>query len=305
MPDNLPPPDDYEALIRLIHDRYDQMSRSYQAIALYLTQNPNEVAVHSVNAIAEKLGIHASSFVRFAQALGYSGFKDLQHLFQRRLATAAPGFEARLRAMRADLATPNVGSDVGILRELVAQDLSSIEALLHDIDVAALSCAADCLAKADAIYVLGQLRSEPVALLLRYMLTMLGLRAVNLDAPGGLATHMARAIRPADALLAVSFRFYANEVVAIVDETGRRGVPVIAITDSTLSPLAKSAKALLTVPERDHRFTRSISAPVCLAQALVVSVAARIQQGTAPPRVPAATEQRAAGNPTSARGAGF
>ncbi len=88
-------PKDYEDLIRVIHDRYDGMSKSYQKIALYLTQNPNDVAVRSVNSIGESSGVHASSFVRFAQALGYEGFKDLQSLFQKRLSTAAPGFEAR------------------------------------------------------------------------------------------------------------------------------------------------------------------------------------------------------------------
>ena len=97
------PPKDYEDLIRLIHERHDQMSKTYQRISLYLTQNPNEVAVQSVNSIAERCNMHASSFVRFAQALGYKGFKDLQVLFQRRLETAAPGFEARLRVLSSEL----------------------------------------------------------------------------------------------------------------------------------------------------------------------------------------------------------
>ena len=61
------PPETYEELIRLIHERYDHMSKTYQRISVYLTQNPNEVAVNSVNSIAERCGIHASSFVRFAQ----------------------------------------------------------------------------------------------------------------------------------------------------------------------------------------------------------------------------------------------
>ena len=62
-------PADYEALIRVIHDRYDDMRTLRHMKSHYLTQNPNDVAVHSVNAIAEKCGVHASSFVRFAQSL--------------------------------------------------------------------------------------------------------------------------------------------------------------------------------------------------------------------------------------------
>ena len=83
-------PTDYEELIRVIHERYEEMSKSYQRIAVYLTQNPNDVAVLSVSAIAERCEVHASNVVRFAQALGYDGFKTLQGLFQKRLSTAAP-----------------------------------------------------------------------------------------------------------------------------------------------------------------------------------------------------------------------
>lgn len=113
------PPKDYEELIRVIHERHDQMSKTYQRISVYLTQNPNEVAVQSVNSIAERCSIHASSFVRFAQALGYGGFKELQVLFQRRLETAAPGFEARLRALSSELENRADISEYGFLHELV------------------------------------------------------------------------------------------------------------------------------------------------------------------------------------------
>ena len=84
-----------------------------------------------------------------------------------------------------------------------------------------LARAADLLEKADAVYLLGQLRSAPVVELLRYVLTMLGKRCVLLDPSGGLATHMARTMRAGDVLVAVSFRFYATEVVNVVEEAAR------------------------------------------------------------------------------------
>ena len=54
------PPNDYEDLIRLIHDRFDGMRKTCQRIALFLTQNPHDVAVNSSNATAEHSGNHAS-----------------------------------------------------------------------------------------------------------------------------------------------------------------------------------------------------------------------------------------------------
>lgn len=282
-------PKDYEELIRVIHDRHDQMSKTYQRIAVYITQNPNEVAVHSVNALAERCGIHASSFVRFAQSLGYKGFKELQALFQKRLATAAPGFEARVKALESELSRADDPTEIGFLRDLVVRDIASLQQLLNEVNPADLALAADLLDGADIIYLLGQLRSAPVVDLLRYVLTMLGKRCVLLDPGGGLATHMGRTMGKGDVLLAVSFRFYANEVVSVVEEAGQKGIDIIAISDSTLSPLARWARVLFPVPEHDYTFSRSLAAPMCLAQALVVAVAARVQHNAQDPRIPTVT----------------
>jgi DNA-binding MurR/RpiR family transcriptional regulator len=282
------PPETYEDLIRLIHARYDGTSKSYQKIAVYLTQNPNDVAVLSVNAIGEKCGIHASSFVRYAQTLGYRGFKEMQAVFQRRLSTAAPGFDARLKALEGELGSAE-GGDLGYLRDLVVRDITSLQDLMANTTAQQISDAAEMMEAADTIYLVGQLRSGPVVELMRYVLTMLGKRTVLLDTSGGLATHMAKVCGKGDMLLAVSFRFYATEVVNIVDEAAARGVPIVAISDSTLSPLAKSAKVLFAVPEHEYTFSRSLAAPMCLAQALCVAVAARQQGGK--PRIPVVTGQ--------------
>lgn len=282
------PPESYEELIKLIHDRYDQMSKSYRQIALFLTQNPNDVAMLSVNAIAAKCGIHASGFVRYAQSLGYKGFRELQAVFQRRLTTAAPGFEARVKALEAELGGAREG-EVGLLADLVARDVASLQELLANIDPGRLARAAELLDGADTVYLIGQLRSAPVVELLRYVLTMLGKRTVLLDAGGGLATHMAKVARPSDLLFVVSFRFYATEVVNVAEETSRRGVPILAITDSTLSPYAKLAEVLFAVPEHGYTFSRSLAAPMCLAQALCVALAARGQATGTSPRIPVAS----------------
>jgi len=263
-------PSNYEDLIRTIHERYDDMSKSYQRIAVYLTQNPNDVAVLSVGAIAERCGVHASNVVRFAQALGY-------------------GIRSAIRALERELGARKDRTERGFLHDF--RDIASLQNLLVEISDPDLKKAVSLLEKAEVIYLIGQLRSSPVADLLRYILTMLGKRCVLLDPSGGLATRMARAIRKTDLLIAISFRFYATEVVNIVDKAAKRKVPVIAISDSTLSPVAKAATVLFAVPEHEYTFSRSLAAPMCLAQALTVALAARLQGNSADPRIPTVTEQ--------------
>ena len=78
-------------------------------------------------------------------------------------------------------------------------------------------------------------------------------------------------------------------MVNTAEETARRGVPIVAITDSTLSPFAKLAQVLFSVPEHEYTFSRSLAAPMCLAQALCVALAARVQKDNEAPRIPVVT----------------
>ncbi len=284
------PPSHYEGLIRLVHERYDAMSPTNRRIAEYLTQNPNEMAVGSVNDLGRRCGVHPSSLVRFGQSMGFDGFRDLQALFRKRLVTAAPGFEARAARLRGELGDRPEGAALGYLREIAVRDMASIEGLLETVPEADLEAAIDMMAGAGTIYLLGQLRSEPIISLMRYVLTMIGKRTIALDAAGGLATHMAKMVGPDDVLFAVSFRFYATEVVNIAEEAAARDVPIVAISDSTLSPLAKSARVLFAIPEPEYTFSRSLAAPMCFVQGLLLGLAART--GSQPgnePRIPVAT----------------
>src|SRR5439155_20906951 len=68
-----PIPKNYEGIVNLITRDYADLSAGFQQIARFFTQNPNVVALESINAVAAKCGAHPSSLVRFAQNFGYSG----------------------------------------------------------------------------------------------------------------------------------------------------------------------------------------------------------------------------------------
>ena len=175
---------------------------------------------------------------------------------------------------------------------MVVSDAASVQSLLDEIDANDLAHAAELLGDAETVFLLGQLRSAPVVELIRYLLTMAGKKCMMLDPSGGLATHMARTMGPNDVLLAVSFRFYANEVVSIVEEGAAQDRRIVALTDSTLSPLAKSADVLLAAQEHPGPLSRSVTAPICLAQTIALAVASRIQNNPNVPEIPSVTDPR-------------
>lgn len=280
----------YESVINQITDAYPTLSDRFQQVARFLMQNPNVVAMQSINAIAEDCGAHPSILVRFAQHFGFSGFKQLQTVFQTRLSTAAPGYRERISALDADLEKTKKKGNLGFLHDLVVRDIATLQELLNAVTEKDLAEAAKALKRADTIFIAGQLRSEPIAQFLRYVLSMLRRKVVLLDSAGGLAQEIAQVMGPGDVLVSIAFRHYAKEVVAITEIAEQNGTPTVVITDSQLSPIAKNASVLFTVPEDEYSFSRSLAAPMCLTQGIAVSLAALLQEDkTASPQIPTVT----------------
>ena len=289
--EQLIPEENYEGIVNVITAEYPNLSERYQQVARFFTQNPNVVALESINAIAAKCGAHPSILVRFAQHFGYSGFKQLQAVFQTRLATTAPGFRERINALEVDLKRNVNQGNLGFLQDLVVRDIATLQALLSNVTEESLTQAAHYLKDAQTIYIAGQLRSEPIAQFLRYILSMLQRKVILLDASGGLAPEMASTMAREDVLVAIAFRHYAKEVVTISDIAARAGVPIVAITDSQLSPLAKDASVLFAIPEEEYTFSRSLAAPMCLTQCIGIALAALLQPGhDGAPRIATVTE---------------
>lgn len=268
----------YEALVNTITAAYPRLSERYQQVARFVTQNPNVIALESINAIAGRCGMHPSILVRFAQSFGYSGFKELQLIFQDRLATAAPGFQERINALEIELKKNVEPGFLGYLRTQVVRDIATLQTLLETTSEQSLERAAVQLRDADIIYIAGHHRSEPIALFAHYVMTMLRRRVILLDAPGGLATEVAGTMTGNDVLIAIAFRHYAKEVVTIAENAAANGTPVIAITDSQLSPLSKDASVIFTVPEEEYSFARSLAAPMSLVQTIATALASLLQQ---------------------------
>ncbi len=83
-------------------------------------------------------------------------------------------------------------------------------------------------------------------------------------------------VRNSDATIAVSFPPYSPQVAEIVAEQHSRGVPTVAISDSPVSPVALEADIVFPIKLQSEGPFRSLVAPMCLAQTLVVALGYRL-----------------------------
>jgi DNA-binding MurR/RpiR family transcriptional regulator len=265
-------------------ERYDQLSKRLQQIARYVLDEPNAVALETLTVIAERCGVQPSAVVRFAQSFGFSGATQMQRLFRDGLISnnAALGYSERVRKFNESLNDePEHHSLIG---EFVRGNLLALQNLEQTVSESDMRTAVELIAKADTVFIVGFRRAFPVSSYLAYSLQQLGKKVLFIDGVAGLSRQQANTITSRDLLIAVSFKPYSQETVELVDIAVGNDAPVMSISDSMVSPIARAAALVLQVIEAEVRSFRSLATSICLAQALVIGFAFDSDKSAKPPR---------------------
>ena len=244
----------------------DTLPRRLRQCADFILANADRIAVSTVAELAAGAEVPPSALMRFCQMLGFSGFSEMQRLFREAYSPGWPDYATRLKNLKEGAG----GQPAALLAEFVEAGRLSLEALTKSLDEAALAKAVALLAAADTVHVVGLRRAFAVASYLAYVFDKMQVPAMLHDGVGKLDHRFA--LRPGDALLAITFAPYSEETLSLAAEARARGLSVVALTDRPTSPLAKHANAVLTVTEVDFGAFRSLSATIAMAIALAVAV---------------------------------
>ena len=274
MPKAPPAPATADELCAEIVLRYESLSKRLKQIARYVLDEPSAVALETVAVLAERTGVQPSAIVRFAKHFGFDGASQMQRLFvDGLLGSAQQGYGERVREFTQTVEGKAVGDPGQVLGEFVEGNVLALQNLGKIVGREDLARAVKLISQAETVYVAGFRRSFPVAAYLAYSLMQVDKRTVFIDSLGGMSLQQVHAITAKDLLIAVSYHPYAEETVHVVDAAVAQGCGVLSISDSLVSPVAKPATQVLQVREAEIRKFRSLSASMCLAQALVISYA--------------------------------
>lgn len=276
------PPASAEEMRNAILERYEFLSKRLQQIARYVLDEPNAVALETLAVLSDRTGVQPSSIVRFAKSFGFDGATQMQRLFRDGLLSSAALLDhgQRVRKFAQDEGD-YVGDPGQLLGESVEGNILALQNLRKIVDRNDLAQAVRLISQAGTVYVAGFRYSFPVAAYLAYSLMQLDKRTVFIDSLGGMSLQQAIAIAANDLLVAFSYQPYAKETLQLVNAAVEQGCKVLAISDSVVSPIAKPAALVLQVRETGTRDVRSLSASMCLAQALVTSYAHAARQPAA------------------------
>ncbi|MCF6368500.1 MurR/RpiR family transcriptional regulator [Rhizobium halophilum] len=263
----------FEILRSRIVSAQDTLPKRLAEAAGYVLANPDEIALGTTASIAKAAQVQPSTLVRLAHHLGYEGFSDLQQVFRERLMARASSYEERLTRLEAK-ARPGT-FDGTVMHGFIDAARNSVDKLAAQVSDAEFAKVVTVLARARTIYLIARRRSYPLAAHLAYTFGKLGIRAIMVGSTNGIDEEIADMAQTDDAAFVCSFAPYASDTVDLAVRLHDRGVPIVSLTDSPLSPLAPLSKVWLEIAENDYAGFRSIAASMAIVSALPVAIAER------------------------------
>ncbi|WP_066739552.1 MurR/RpiR family transcriptional regulator [Cupriavidus sp. D384] len=271
------PPESLDALLEQLRTEFPNLSAQFQGGARYLLDHPRDIAIQSMRKVAANAGVQPATLVRLSQSLGFEGWQGLRELFV--TAVREGGSQPYARRARKVVKDSDKTSGSGkMLAEMIEVQHHNLDALLAN-NADTVPRAADLLAAAPIVHVAGFRSCFPIAFTFHYIYGLFrsSVRLIRGDA-GTLEMEL-RALNAKDAVLVAGFAPYSQESLRVAQAAREAGCKVIALTDSTVAPIALEADCTLLFAIDSPSFFPSITSGVTMVEVLVEQLLARKGKG--------------------------
>ncbi len=251
-----------------IRSRLPALAAAEQKVAQWVLQHADDVIHMSMAQVARECGVSDTTVLRFCRAAGFQGYTDMK------------------LAIVQDLATPTqlVHDDITeeddaltIARKVFLSNMQALQDTMEILDGEALARAADMLADARLILIIGVGTSGPIMQDMYHMLFRLGLN-VRAQSDSYLQLMEAALVGPEDVVVGVSQSGSSTDPVLTMAEAKRNGAGTIVITGNAESPITQHADVTLLTVSRETRAEAIASriAQMTLVDALYVILSMRM-----------------------------
>jgi DNA-binding MurR/RpiR family transcriptional regulator len=251
----------------LFHNRIKIFARTSKGakrkLALFLLENAHEAAFMNVGEVAARVGVSPGTVSRVAQAMGFSGFPDVQE---------------RIREVIRGNIAPAARMEKANVTEFdwnrsIALDQENLQNLMQRNSLENLRKAALSIIKADAVHVMGTRSSYALAYFLAFNLGQIRDDTHLVVVLPGQFVDAIRALKPRTLFIAIGLPRYQRETVLLAQKAREMGCKVLVITDSFFSPLATVSDICLLAPCESLSFFNSYVAAFGLVNGLITQAA--------------------------------
>lgn len=252
-------------LIKLIQQNFAKLSKGQKLIAEYIMENYDRAAFMTAAKLGEKVGVSESTVVRFADTLGYNGYRDLQNKLQEVI-------KNKLTTVQRISLVDNCSSKENLFEKVFKKDMSNINKTVDEIDFDVFQDAVDKILNSEKIYILGLRSSSFLAGYLGFYLNFIIENVTVVTAgPNDIFEQLFK-VTDKDVVIGISYPRYSTRTLDALNYVKEKGCKVIGITDSLISPAARISDITLLASSNMVSFVDSLVAPMSLINALVIAI---------------------------------
>src|SRR4051812_16662998 len=263
----------HQTLSAYIQARFDEFSRSQKDVAQYIVDHLDEVAFQTAEELARRANTSSSTVVRFSQALGFEGFPELQSSAREEYRRRVAG--GQVAGVAGGSTEPLFSLDQSEFETAVAADHVNVEETARKVSRSEVEAAIDAIVSAERVLIAGTDQMAFFASYLRHLLMLLDLRAEIVASPSQEALSRLGRIDDQTLVIGLSAGRPHPLVVRAMKLARHRKAATVAVTDATLSEVAKLAQIRLYYSSNSPAYVRSHTALLSIIQALAYGVYSR------------------------------
>lgn len=255
-----------------IETEFSTYSKGQKKIAEYIIKHYDKAAFMTASKLGAEVGISESTVVRFANALGFEGYPELQAALGEIVKTKLTSLQ------RMEIAYDKMANE-DILSKVINSDISKMRSTLESIDKKAFNRAVEEILNAKKIYILGVRSASAISSFLGFYFNLLftDVKLVNTSSVSEMFEQILRA-GEGDVVIGISFPRYSRRTIKALEYAKMKGATVIGITDTERSPLVPQSDISLFAKTDMVSFVDSLVAPLSVVNALIVAIGMRKKQ---------------------------
>lgn len=255
----------YVDLIKVIQNNFNRLSKGQKLIAEFIMDNYDRAAFMTAAALGEAVGVSESTVVRFANTLGYEGYRELQKELQELI-------KSKLTTVQRISLSKDFTDYENALKQVIKKDMDNIDKTLNEIDYHAFQRAVEITLEANNVFILGLRSSSFLAGYLGFYLNfLLDNVKIIVSGPNDVFEQLLKATNK-DVIIGISYPRYSKRTLEALDYGMEKECKIIGITDSLISPAAQYADVTLIASSSMLSFVDSLVAPMSLINAFIVAI---------------------------------
>ncbi len=257
-------------LITLIQNNYYKFSKGQKMIAQFIIEHYDKAAFMTASKIGETVDVSESTVVRFAGALGFTGFPELQQSLQVLI-------KNKLTTVQRIGLDEDINKDTEKFhKKIIRNEINGMKYMLDNIDAVALDEATNLISNANKVYILGMRTSSTLANYLGFYLDVMldNVKVLNNTGVNSLFEQIIR-VKEDDVFICISFPRYSSSTIDATKMAKEKKAKIIAITDTEASPFCDLADVVLLAKNNIVSFVDSLVVPMCMINSLILNIGAK------------------------------